>query len=120
WPPARSRWTSRRCRFRSSTKPPTARNEPRRLRTPSLIMPLDSLTGAAARVVGPEAPRQAEVLTPDALVFLAELHRAFDGRRRRLLEARATRQARFDAGERPDFRADTADIRAGEWTVGSI
>lgn len=83
-------------------------------------MPLDSLTGAAARVVGPEAPRQAEVLTPDALVFLAELHRAFDGRRRRLLEARATRQARFDAGERPDFRADTADIRAGEWTVGSI
>lgn len=83
-------------------------------------MPLDSLTGAGVRVIAPEAPRQAEVLTPEALAFLAELHHAFDGRRRRLLQARAARQARLEAGERPDFRPDTAHIRDGDWRVAPI
>ena len=62
----------------------------------------------------PDAER---VLTPDALDFVAGLHRRFDARRRELLRARAERQARFDAGERPDFLADTADIRGGAWRV---
>ncbi|MHB1535272.1 MAG: malate synthase A [Acidimicrobiales bacterium] len=62
----------------------------------------------------PDAER---VLTPDALDFVAGLHRRFDARRRELLGARAERQARFDAGERPDFLADTADIRGGAWQV---
>ena len=35
-----------------------------------------------------------EVLTPDALEFVAELHRRFDGPRKRLLEARAKRRER--------------------------
>lgn len=83
-------------------------------------MPLDSLTGAGVRVIAPTAPRQAEVLTPEALAFLAELHHAFDGRRRRLLQARAARQARLDAGERPDFRPDTAHVREGDWRVAPI
>jgi malate synthase len=62
----------------------------------------------------PDAER---VLTPAAAEFLARLHRGFDTRRRQLLAAREARQARFDAGERPDFLAETADIRHGEWMV---
>ena len=58
----------------------------------------------------------AEVLTEAALDFLAELHERFDHRRRDLLEARAERQQRFDAGELPDFPAETRDIRETEWT----
>jgi len=62
----------------------------------------------------------AEVLTPSALEFLSELHERFDERRLRLLDRREERQYRFDAGELPDFREDTRDIREAEWEVGSI
>jgi malate synthase len=62
----------------------------------------------------PDAER---VLTPAAVDFLVRLHRGFDDRRRQLLGAREERQARFDAGERPDFLPETADIRNGEWMV---
>jgi malate synthase len=61
-----------------------------------------------------------EVLTEAALDFLAELHERFDGRRRELLEAREERQNRFDAGELPDFPAETREIREANWTIGSI
>jgi malate synthase len=73
-----------------------------------------------AEVIGPIEGRAAEVLTPQALELLAELHRRFDARRLELLAARATRQGRFDAGERPDFLAETADVRAADWTVAPI
>ena len=52
-------------------------------------------------------PRYDEVLTPEALRFLADLHRKFEAARERLLAARAERQKRFDAGELPDFLPDT-------------
>jgi len=61
-----------------------------------------------------------EVLTPAALAFVAGLHRNFDPRRRELLAARAERQARFDAGELPDFLAATSHIRDDPaWRVAS-
>jgi len=62
-------------------------------------------------------PGAREVLTDDALEFLADLHERFDGRRLELLDKRMDRQARFDTGELPDFREDTREIREGEWTV---
>ena len=46
-----------------------------------------------------------EVLSPEALEFVAWLHRLFEVRRQDLLTARAARQDRLDAGERPDFLA---------------
>jgi malate synthase len=61
-----------------------------------------------------------EVLTEAALDFLAELHERFDRRRLELLDKRMERQARFDAGELPDFPEETRDIRESEWTVGQI
>ncbi len=57
-------------------------------------------------------PHLDEVLTPEALAFVADLHRRFDPARRRLLAARPERQARFDAGELPGFLPETAQIRA--------
>ncbi len=61
-----------------------------------------------------------EVLTAEALAFLAELHQRFDDRRLALLEDRIGRQRRFDAGELPGFPEETRDIREAEWTVGAI
>jgi malate synthase len=74
------------------------------------------------RIVAEPSPIQGadQVLSPDALELVAELHERFDGRRRELLDRRLDRQARFNAGELPDFREGTQDIRESEWTVGSI
>ncbi len=58
-----------------------------------------------------------DVLTPEALAFVADLHRRFDPERRRRLEARAARQQRIDGGEAPDFLASTQDVREAEWKV---
>ena len=62
-------------------------------------------------------PRAGEILTPAALDLLGEIHRRFDVRRRDLLAARLDVQKRYDAGDLPDFRSDTAAIRAGDWQV---
>ena len=83
-------------------------------------MPLDTAFETAARVIGPMDSRAGEVLTPEALALVAELHLALDGRRKARLAAREARQARYDAGELPHFRADTAAIRDGDWRVAPI
>ena len=59
----------------------------------------------------------AEILSGEALAFLAGLHRRFDARRRELLARRSVRQAEFDAGILPDFLSDTEEIRFGSWSV---
>ena len=64
--------------------------------------------------------RHAEVLSPAALDFLAKLHQQFEKQRQDLLAARRMRQARFDAGEKPDFLVPTAAIRAADWRVAPI
>ena len=61
--------------------------------------------------------RQTEVLTAEALGFVAELERRFGPRRRELLEARRDRRARWAAGEMLDFLPETAGVREGDWTV---
>ncbi len=71
-------------------------------------------------VAGPRDGRADEILTPESLDFLAELHRRFEARRGALLAARGERQKRFDAGERPDFLPGTRAIREGDWRVGPI
>ena len=58
-----------------------------------------------------------EVLTLPAREFLEELHHRFEDRRQQLLRDRARRHAELLAGGTLDFLADTAEIRAGSWTV---
>ena len=62
----------------------------------------------------------AAVLTAAALELLTELHRRFEPTRQALLAARRERQARFDAGELPDFLPETQAIRDGDWRVAEI
>jgi malate synthase len=64
--------------------------------------------------------RQREVLSNTALELVADLARRFGWRVDELLARRRERQARFDAGERPDFLASTAHIRSSEWTVAPL
>ena len=61
-----------------------------------------------------------EILTPEVLKFVLDLERRFGPRRRELLAARTERQGRLDAGERPDFLPQTAEIRKGNWTVAPL
>ncbi|MFC4397635.1 malate synthase A [Arthrobacter sedimenti] len=55
--------------------------------------------------------RQDEVLTPDALSFIAKLHRATAERRQELLQARRARRADIAAGADPRFLRETEHIR---------
>ncbi len=72
------------------------------------------------RVDGPMHDRYDEVLTPDALDFLAGLHRAFDARRRELLARRRSRYEAIAAGGALDFLAETAQVRDdASWRVAA-
>jgi malate synthase len=66
---------------------------------------------ALPRVSGKVTPQFAEILTPEALAFVARLHRKFEPRRQELLAARALRQAQFDKGALPDFLPATRGVR---------
>src|SRR5215510_4785859 len=57
------------------------------------------------------------ILTPQAIGFVANLHRKYEQRRRDLMKARAERQARLDAGETFAFLPETRSIRESEWKV---
>jgi malate synthase len=74
-------------------------------------------TSSVAELLGPVEERGLEILTPEALAFVAELHRRFNPERERLLGARAERQARLDAGELPDFLEETRELRESDWQV---
>jgi malate synthase len=58
-----------------------------------------------------------DVLTEEALAFVERLHRELRGERLELLAARAERQGRLDAGERPDFLDETKEVREADWRV---
>src|SRR5688500_988652 len=58
-----------------------------------------------------------EVLTPEALDFVAQLHRSFNPERQRLLLDRGRRQARIDAGEMPGFVPNPIESEDPAWRV---
>ncbi|HEX2092696.1 MAG TPA: malate synthase A, partial [Longimicrobiaceae bacterium] len=71
------------------------------------------------RLLGEENPVTERILSPEALAFVAWLHREFNPVRTTLLTERDRRQAEFDAGAVPAFLPETASVREGEWTVAS-
>jgi malate synthase len=76
---------------------------------------------AGIEVTAPGTAHADKVLTPEALGFVAQLHRSFNTRRQRLLDERGERQARFDAGELPDFLPNTLHVREDEtWRVALV
>ncbi|MED4599392.1 malate synthase A [Paenibacillus validus] len=66
------------------------------------------------------SPEREHILSAEALEFVAELERKFGGRRQELLRERDVRQARIDAGERPDFLPETASVREGDWSIAPV
>jgi malate synthase len=72
------------------------------------------------KIAAPVTPEFAEILSSDALEFLANLQRKFGARRKELLAARVARQAKLDAGEKPDFLPETRQIREGKWRCAPI
>jgi malate synthase len=72
------------------------------------------------QITGSFQPGFADILSRDALAFIADMHRRFNPARLGLLQARLARQTRLDAGEDPDFDTDTADIRAGKWKIRPV
>ena len=68
---------------------------------------------------GPITPEFAQILTRDAVDFVAFLCRGFEPHRQELLAARAARQKEFDAGKMPDFLPQTAQIRSSEWNIAA-
>ncbi|WP_433065343.1 malate synthase A [Dactylosporangium sp. CS-033363] len=70
------------------------------------------------KIIGEMHERFDEVLTPGALDFLVALDDRFAARRVAVLDTRRARRARFAGGQMPDFRPDTAAIRADpDWRV---
>ena len=77
-------------------------------------------TPGGVEVRGEVTPAFAEILTPDALAFVAKLQRAFGARRLESLARRQARQAALDCGEPLDFLPDTKHIRESDWTCAPI
>ena len=69
---------------------------------------------------GQEVERFKQILTPEALAFVAALQRGFGERRTALLAKRVVRQAALDAGTLPDFLEETRKIREGDWMGPAI
>jgi len=85
-----------------------------------MAVPMQTVRPHSAELTGEVREAHREILSSEALDFLANLHRRFDARRRALLLARTERQTRFDAGELPDFLPETASLRTSDWHVAPI
>src|SRR5437016_277712 len=77
-------------------------------------------TPPGVRLRGRLAPAFPEIVSPDALAFVAKLQRAFGNRREESLKRRQDRQAAFDRGEALDFLPETKSIRESNWTCAPI
>ena len=80
----------------------------------NLDLPSGCAVNAALR------PGFENILTREALEFVAELARKFAPRVEELLARRVERQKEIDAGKLPDFLPETRAIREREWHVTSI
>ena len=82
----------------------------------------DKLTLYATKdvtITGRMKPEYDQILTDEALDFIATLQRTFGARRLMALEVRQARQRDFDNGALPQFLPETASIRSGDWQVAS-
>jgi malate synthase len=75
-------------------------------------MSYNSVPGVS--VLAPVSEPQAQILTAEALEFLAKLQRAFNPTRKSLLQRRILRQQELDRGVLPDFLPETAYIREND------
>src|SRR5438477_3434858 len=69
---------------------------------------------------GELAPAFLEIVSPEALAFVAKLQRAFGNRREECLQRRQDRQTALERGETLDFLPETKSIRESDWTCAPI
>lgn len=69
-------------------------------------------------VTTPVSPEAEGILTPEALAFVAGLHREFNSTRESLLAQRPARQAAIAAGKATSFLEETREMRESPWRVG--
>jgi malate synthase len=69
------------------------------------------------KISGKMTPEFAQILTPEALNFLVELHRQFGATRKELLELRKIRQEEINNGKFPNFLEETGQVRNSHWRV---
>ncbi|HXU98605.1 MAG TPA: malate synthase A [Jiangellaceae bacterium] len=74
---------------------------------------------ADLKVTGAAVDRGDEILTPQALAFVADLQETFGRRRDELLARRVERRAEIASTGRLDFLPATKEIRGADWTVAS-
>src|SRR6476661_5068170 len=78
----------------------------------------DTVTAhAGVEIRGPVVLRAGDILTDEAVVFVAELQRRFGHRRNELLARRTGRRAEAARTGRLDFLPDTAQVRSANWAV---
>lgn len=68
----------------------------------------------------PFGEQERQILTPEAVDFVSELVSRFTESRNKLLATRVVEQHAIDAGKLPDFLAETAPIRNGNWKISGI
>src|SRR5213083_1657223 len=85
----------------------------------SSIASLTATLPAGVEIRAPALSDAAQILSPEALDFVAKLHRQFDSRRQELLTRRAARQKEFDAGRLPDFLPETRQVREAAWKIAA-
>ena len=67
---------------------------------------MNSANATDVKVNAPVTDAFSEILTPEALQFVALLAERFEARRQELLDRRRTVQANIDRGNLPDFLPD--------------
>ncbi|VFQ93726.1 unnamed protein product [Cuscuta campestris] len=65
-------------------------------------------------------PQFAEILSRDALGFVADLHRRFRDRVRYAMSCREGDKARYNSGGLPGFDPATRHVREGEWVCAPV
>lgn len=74
----------------------------------------------AIKINAPITPEYAQILTPEALIFVEKLQKKFNKTRLELLAARQNRQKEIDGGKLPDFLPETKQIRESDWVAAPI
>src|SRR5947207_1686960 len=77
-------------------------------------------TPPGVQLRGELAPAFLEIVSPEALAFVAKLQRAFGNRREECLQRRQDRQVALDRGEALDFLPETKSIRESDWTCAPV
>jgi malate synthase len=74
-------------------------------------------TVAGVDIRGAVGGRHREILSLEAIAFVADLHRRFEARRQELLKARVERLRRVQEGGTLRFLPETEPVRRGSWKV---